>query len=141
MGSTHWGIERYLGADALGVTLGALYLFIGLLAALVAAGYFHRRKGPAWAFGFAALYWALNFGLMTALARGKPAWQSLVSLGISALITFGFAAFLALRRGRPPAGTEDSAPTPPAQRKCPGCGLTIDGRYEKCPMCGAKRQS
>lgn len=138
MGSTHWAIENYLGADALGVTLGSLYLLIGLAAALVATRYFHRRRGPAWAFGFAAVFWTVDFGAMFLLARGQPAWQSLVSLGLSAFVNFGYAAFLALRRGRATTDGVGDAPPPPAQRKCPGCGLTIDGRYGKCPMCGSK---
>ena len=138
--ATHRIIEDYLGGDWYGLVLGGFFLAFGLVLALAAVRYFYRRKGPAAAFAFALVFWGGAGGALVALTGAKTSWPSLAAAGAAALVSLGYAWYLAAFRKNLRLSPEEINPQPaPALRKCSGCGLNIDAKLAKCPMCGAER--
>ncbi len=116
-------------------------MLIGLLLTVPASRYFFRRRGPAVAITFAALFWAAVILAALLVNRGNLTWSSAAVSGAGALIGVGYPVYLAVRRKdlRGPAAEErEEEAAAPALRRCPGCGLNVDGATEKCPVCGAK---
>ena len=119
-------------------------MLIGLVLTVPASRYFFRRRGPAVAVSFAAIFWAAVILVAVLVNRGNLTWSSAAVSGAGALIGVGYPVYLALCRKdlRGPAaeeGGEEAAGS--ALRRCPGCGLNVDTEAEKCPVCGAKADS
>lgn len=116
-------------------------MLIGLVLTVPASRYFFRRRGPAVAVSFAAVFWAVVVVAALVLNRGHMSWGSAAISAASALVGVGYPVYLAVRRKdlREAAAEEcEEAAAGPALRRCPGCGLNVDGATEKCPVCGAK---
>ncbi len=116
-------------------------MVIGLLLTIPASRYFHRRRGPAVAITFAAFFWAAVVVAALLLNRGHMSWGSAAISTASALVGVGYPVYLALHRRdlRVVPGERDEADLArPPTRRCPGCGLTIDAKKERCPVCGAE---
>jgi MFS family permease len=124
------------GADWLGVAIGGLFLAMALTVALLTTRYFYRRRGSLAALAYVAGFWGLiGLGLVAAWG-GRPNWPSLVAIGACVLVNAGYGVYLETRRKdlrAPPVEAEQ--PLPPAMRKCPTCGLTVDAKLPECPIC------
>jgi len=123
--------------DWLGITLGAFYVAMALAVAMLTARFFYRRSGPAAAFAYAVLFWGAVTGVILVATRGHPSKPSMIAAVIAALVTVGYAGYLAACRKDLRIRPGDAPPPAPAQRQCPGCGLTIGAEFAKCPACGA----
>jgi hypothetical protein len=68
-------------------------------------------------------------------------WQSLTICLGCALVAVGYAAYLAAFRKdlRLSAGEDPEPAAAPPMRTCPGCGVQVDSRTSKCPLCGAEK--
>jgi hypothetical protein len=125
--------------DWLGITLGAFYVAMALVVAMLTARFFHRRSGPAAAFTYAILFWGAVAGVILVATRGHPSKPSMIAAAVAALVTVGYAGYLAACRKDLRIRPGDVPPPAPAQRQCPGCGLTIGAELPKCPACGANQ--
>ena len=126
------------GADWLGFAIGAFFLAMALAVAGLTMRYFYRRHGSSAALGYVFVFWALIGGALALVARGRPNWQSLMAVGFCVLANAGYGVYLEVRRKDLRMAPEQKNPAPaPAMRKCPGCGLSVDAKAPKCPMCGA----
>jgi hypothetical protein len=133
----HWVLDWYRGSDWLSLSLGGLFVLIGLIMTLPAGRYFHRRRGPAAGIAFPAVFWAAVLGGGLAVTGGRMSWQSLTMCSVGAAVAVGYSVFLAVRgRGADPGATAPS-PEKPALRACPGCGLSVGAGLRRCPACGA----
>ena len=126
--------------DWLGIALGAFYVAMALAVAMLTARFFHRRSGPAAAFTYAILFWGAVAGVILVATRGHPSKPSVIAAAVAALVTLGYAGYLAACRKDLRVRPGDAPPPAPAQRQCPGCGLTIGAELPKCPACGANQE-
>lgn len=126
------------GADWLGLLIGGFFLAMALAVALLTTRFFYRRYGSWAALGYAAVFWGLIGGALAWVAGGRPNWQSLVAIGGCVLANAGYGIYLEVRRKDLRIRPEDRESAPgPSMRRCPKCGLSVDAKPAKCPMCGA----
>ena len=126
--------------DWLGIALGAFYVAMALAVAMLTARFFYRRSGPAAAFTYAILFWGAVAGVILVATRGRPSRPSVIAAAVAALVTLGYAGYLAACRKDLRVRPGDTPPPAPVQRQCPGCGLTIGAELPKCPACGANQE-
>jgi hypothetical protein len=134
-------LSDYLGGDPLGVAIGGFFLAMALASAVLTTRYFYRRHGSLAALGYVVAFWGLIGAGLALVARGRPNWQSLVALGVCVLANAGYGVYLEVRRKDLRIQPEEKSTGPaPAMRRCPKCGLSVDAKLPKCPMCGAEAQ-
>jgi hypothetical protein len=134
-----FGSRATEGADWLGLLVGGFFLAMALAVALLTTRFFYRRYGSLAALGYVIAFWGLIGAALALVAGGRPNWQSLVAIGGCVLLNAGYGVYLEIRRKDLRIRPEDRAPAAPgpSMRRCPKCGLSVDAKPARCPMCGA----
>lgn len=137
-----FGSRTVEGADWLGLVLGGFFLAMALAVAVLTTRFFYRRYGSLAALGYVVAFWGLIGAALALVAGGRPNWQSLVAIGGCVLLNAGYGIYLEVRRKDLRIRPEDRTPASgPAMRRCPKCGLSVDAKPPRCPMCGAEDRS
>jgi len=104
-----------------------------------AGRYFYRRRGTLAGVGFPLVYWSALILAGLAVTRGNMTWPSILICATCGAIATGYSLYLATRRKdlRITPADDDAASEaqPEPLRTCPRCGVKIDARGRKCPVC------